>query len=97
MIEIEPLRTQILKTIQTMVGTIVLEDPGGFPSNESNLYHITKNGEMVWQAEKPEPAGLYNRVMLNTDGNTLSAYTVTGQACEIDLMSGKLLSQAKIM
>jgi hypothetical protein len=52
---------------------------------------------MVWQAEKPEPAGLYSRVMLNTDGNTLSAYAVTGQACELDLISGKLLSQAKIM
>jgi hypothetical protein len=97
MIEMEPLHTQILKTIQTMVGTIILEDPRGFPREKSNLYQLTKSGEMAWQAEKPEPAGLYNRVMLNTDGNTLSAYTVTGRACELDLVSGKLLSQAKIM
>ena len=95
--EIEPLHTQIQKTIQTMVGTVILEDPSGFPRDEFNLYHLSKSGEMLWQAEKPEPAGLYNRVMLNTDGNTLSAYTVTGQACEIDLISGKLISQAKIM
>ena len=52
---------------------------------------------MIWQAEKPEPAGLYNRVMLNPDGNTLSAYTVTGQACELDMINGKLISQAKLM
>ena len=97
MIEIKPLHTQIQKTIQTMVGTIVLEDPIGFPRDETNLYCLEQNGEMRWQAEKPEPAGLYNRVMLNTDGNTLSAYTVTGQACELDLINGTLISQAKIM
>lgn len=95
--EIEPLHTQIQKTIQTMAGTVVLEDPAGFPRDKSNLYCLGKDGEMVWQAEKPEPAGLYNRVMLNTDGNTLSAYTVTGQACEIDLISGDLVSQSKMM
>ncbi len=97
MIEIEPLHTQVKKTIQTMIGTIVLEDPSGFPRDETNLYCLGQTGETVWQAEKPEPAGLYNRVMLNMDGNTLSAYAVTGQACELDLMSGKLISQAKIM
>ena len=97
MAKFEPLHTQIQKTTQLMIGTVVLEDPVGFPQDKSNLYCLGKNGEMVWQAEKPEPAGLYSRVMLNTDGNTLSAYAVTGQACELDLISGKLLSQAKIM
>jgi hypothetical protein len=96
MIEIEPLYTQIQKTIQTIVGTIVLEDPSGFPRNESNLYCMSQKGEFVWKAEKPEPSGLYNRVMLNMDGNTISAYAITGQACEIELGSGKLLNQAKI-
>jgi hypothetical protein len=98
MTEFEPLHTQIQKTIQTMAGTIFLEDPSGFPLEESNLYHVSKDGnKMIWKAEKPERAGLFNRVMLNTDGSTLSAYTVTGQACEIDLYTGKLISQAKIM
>lgn len=95
--EIEPLYTQIQKTIQTMVGTIVLEEPGNFPYNDTNLYCLNQTGEMVWKADKPEPAGLYNRVMLNTDGNTLSAYAITGQACEIDLMNGHLISQVKIV
>jgi hypothetical protein len=93
----EPLHTQIQKTIQTMAGTVILEDPSGYPFSASNLYHLNKDGEMLWQAEKPEPAGLYNRVMLNTDGNSLSAYTVTGKACEIDLYTGRLISQVKIM
>ena len=80
-----------------MVGIIVLEEPGNFPFNETNLYCLNQNGEIIWKADKPEPAGLYNRVMLNTDGNTLSAYAVTGQACEIDLMNGNLIRQVKIV
>ncbi len=97
MAEIEPLHTQIQKIIQTMAGTVILEDPSGFPSSASNLYQLSKDGEMLWQAEKPEPSGLYNRAMLNTDGNSLSAYTVTGEACEIDLTNGNLLSHVKLM
>jgi hypothetical protein len=97
MIEIKPKHTEIQKKIQTIVGVVVLEEPGGFPRDEANLYCIGQDGELVWKAEKPEPAGLYNRVMLNNNGDTLSAYAITGQACELDLVSGKLLSQAKIM
>jgi hypothetical protein len=68
MIEIEPLYTQVQKTIQTIVGIVVLEDPNSFPHNESNLYCVGLNGGIVWKAEKPEPAGLYNRVMLKRTG-----------------------------
>jgi len=96
MAEIEPLHTVVDKTIQTMAGSVVLEDPKNFPRGVSNLYCIGHEGEMLWQAEKPEPAGLFNRVMLNSNGNSLSAYTVTGEACEIDLMNGSLLSHVKI-
>lgn len=95
--EIKPLYTHIQKTIQTIVGIVVLEEPEGFPFNESNLYCLGTSGGIVWKAEKPEPSGLYNRVMLNTDGNTISAYAVTGQACEIELASGFLLRQVKIV
>lgn len=93
--EIEPLHTKIIKDIQTMMGSVVLEDPKDFPRDESNLYCVGHQGEIVWQAEKPEPGGLYNRVMLN--GDNLAAYTVTGEACEIELMTGKLISHVKIV
>jgi hypothetical protein len=93
---IDPLHTTVEKTTQTMLGTVVLEDPKGFPREESNLYCVGHDGEMVWKAEKPEPSGLYSRVMLDTETETLSAYAVTGQACEIELMTGKLISQVKI-
>ena len=93
---IEPLHTRIEKTIQTMMGTIILEDPKGFPRDESNLYCLGHQDEMVWKAEKPEPQGLYSRVMLNPDGNSLSAYAITGEACELELGTGKLISQVKI-
>ena len=79
-----------------MSGIVVLEEPKGFPFDESNLYCVGSKGDIVWKAEKPEPSGLYNRAMLNADGSTLSAYAVTGQACEIELGSGYLLSQGKI-
>ena len=93
---VEPIHTQIIKNIQTMMGSVVLEDPKDFPRDEINLYCVGQNGEMVWQAEKPEPSGLYSRVMLNSDTDTLSAYAVTGQACELELITGKLISQVKI-
>ena len=96
MAEIEPFHTQVQKTIQAIVGMIVLEEPAGFPRDKSNLYCLKQDGELLWQAEKPEPAGLYNRVKLNLD-DTLSAYAITGQSCEIDLRTGKLISQAKMM
>ena len=92
--EIEPLHTQIQKNIQTMMGSVILEDPHDFPRDETNLYCVGHEGKIVWQAEKPEPGGLYNRVMLN--GDNLAAYAITGQACEIELISGKLLNQVKI-
>ena len=97
MAEIEPLHTQIQKTIQTMVGTIVLEYPNDYPRDETNLYCVGQKGDIIWQAEKPERAGLYNRVMLNENGDSLSAYTITGQACEIELVTGKLISHVKIV
>ena len=96
MTDIVSTHTQVQKTIQTMVGTVVLEDPEGFPRDKTNLYCLGSKGELIWEAEKPESAGLYNRVMLNID-DTLSAYAVTGQSCELDLKTGKLISQAKIM
>jgi len=95
--EFEPLHTTIDKTIQTMSGSVVLENPKRFPRDESNLYCVGHDGQLVWKAEKPERSGLFNRVMLNPDGNTLSAYTVTGQACEIDLMNGTLISHVKLV
>ena len=36
--DIQPLHTKIDKTIQSAPGTIVLENPSGFPRGESNLY-----------------------------------------------------------
>jgi hypothetical protein len=48
---------------------------------------------VVWQAERPAPDAHYIRVRLNEDGRSLSAYTTGRHACEIDLKSGKLLSQ----
>ena len=97
MADIKPIHTPVLKTIQTLVGTIVLEDPIGYSRDETNLYCIGRNGEVVWQAEKPGREALYNRVMLNKDGNSLLTYTITDQACEIDLFSGKLMSQVKLL
>lgn len=96
MVEIKPIHTTIEKNIQTMHGRVILENPKGFPRGESNLYVRTEAGDLLWQAEKPESSSLFTRVRLNPNGKTLSVYTSTGQACEIDLKSGAIISQTNI-
>ena len=90
--EIQPLHTKVDKTIQVTLGFIVLEDPTGFPRNDSNLYCVSSSETIVWKAEKPDSNTLYSRVRLNENADTLSAYTVGGHACELDLKTGKLIS-----
>ena len=96
MADIDPRHTKIDKLIPTVIGTIVLENHARFPSAESNLYCVGDYGRMVWTAEKPEASALYTKVKLNDDGETLSAYTAAGHACELNLRTGKLISQAVI-
>lgn len=94
--DIQPLHTKIDKTIQTTPGLVVLESPTGFPRNDSNLYCVASNGKIVWKAEKPDPNTFYSRVRLSDDGANLSAYTIGGHACELDLRTGKLISHTSI-
>jgi len=90
--DIKPLRTKIEKTIETFLGNIILESPTGFPWTESNLYLISADGKVVWSAEKPDPNTHFSRVKLNPDGETFSAYTLGGHACDLELRTGKLIS-----
>lgn len=94
--EIQPLYTKVEKSIQTMFGIVVLESTNGFPKNESNLYCASRDGKILWKAEKPDPYTLYSRMKLNDDGATLSTYTLSGHACELDLKTGKILSKTSI-
>jgi hypothetical protein len=89
----EPKHTQIEKVISVSWGKAVLENHKRYPLGESNLYFLSANGDLIWQAERPAPDAHYIRVRLNEDGRSLSAYTTGRHACEIDLESGKLLSQ----
>lgn len=91
--EIEPRHTKIAKVIEVSTGRAILEDHTRYPYAESNLYFLSRSGELVWQAERPAPNAHFIRVRLNEDGHSLSAYTTGRHACEIDLKSGKLLSQ----
>ena len=92
----QPLHTKIDKAIQSTPGTIVLENHSGFPRYESNLYCIAQDGKIIWKAEKPDASTLYSRVKLNEDGDTISAYTIGGHACELGLRTGKLISHTTI-
>jgi hypothetical protein len=94
--DIQPLHTKIDKSIQTTYGTIVLEDPTNYPRGECNLYCIASDGKILWHAEKPDPYTLYSRVRFNEDGLTLSTYTLSGHACDVDLKTGKILSKTSI-
>jgi hypothetical protein len=75
---------------------VILEIPDRFPYTESNLYCLTSSNKILWKAEKPVPNTLYSRMRLNEDGATLSAYTIGGHACDLDLKTGKLISQTTI-
>ena len=94
--DIQPLHTKVTKSIQTTYGTIVLEDHVNYPRSESNLYCIDSDGKIIWKAEKPDPYTQYSRVKFNEDGLTLSTYTLSGHACDLDLKTGKILSKTHI-
>lgn len=90
---LEPRHTKIEKIITVQGGKAILEDHRGYPLAKSNLYFTAENGDLLWEAERPAPDAHYIRVRLNEDGGSLSAYTTGRHACEIDVKSGKLLSQ----
>ena len=94
--DVAALFTRIEKVIEVNAGTIVLENPSGFPRNETNLYLVDRRGEILWRAEKPDPYTYFSRVKLNEDGDTFSAYTLGGHACELELRTGKLISFTKL-
>jgi hypothetical protein len=60
------------------------------------LYCISPGGKILWKAEKPDPYTLYTRVKLNEDGLTLSTYSLSGHACDLELATGKILSKISI-
>ena len=94
--DITPIHTKVEKFIQVTGGTVVLEDPKGFPHKESNLYYLSLDGEILWHAEKPDAQTLYSRVRLNDDGKSLGTYTLSGHACEVDIQTGKIMRQTTI-
>lgn len=89
--DIKPLHTTVEKTIQIKNGTVIMESHSGFPFSDSNLYLIAPNGTIIWKAEKPEPKTLFSKVKLNDD-MTLSTFTISGQLCEINMDTGKIIS-----
>jgi hypothetical protein len=89
----EPRHTKIEKVINLRIGNVILESHVRYPLRESNLYFVAETGERIWDAERPAPDAHYIRVKLNDDGATLSAYTTSRDACELDLKTGKLLSR----
>lgn len=79
-----------------MYGTVILENTEGFPRSDCNLYCVSSAGAIVWKAEKPETNTLYSRVKLNENGASISTYTLSSHACELDLGTGKILSKTGI-
>ncbi len=90
-----PFFTMVEKTIQVSNGVVVLENHNGFPFSESNLYLLGARGEIVWKAEKPEARALFSKIKLNED-RTLSTFTTHGYLSEIDLNTGKIISQTRL-
>ena len=91
--KLKPLHTKIEKIIEVKGGSVILEAYYGYPLDQSNLYFVTDEGETVWFAERPAPDAHYIRMRLEDDGKRVSAYSTGRHACEIDISSGKLISQ----
>lgn len=91
--QITPLHTIVEKLIALKKGTVVMENPNGFPVGESNLYMLAPNGDLLWKAEKPAPDTLFTKVKLNED-SSVSTFTSNGQFCEIDIETGKIVSSS---
>jgi outer membrane protein assembly factor BamB len=91
--QITPLHTSIEKLLELKKGIVVLETPNGFPLNETNLYMVSQNGDILWKAEKPTPNVLFTKLRLNDD-STISTFTNNGQFCEIDMETGKIISSS---
>ncbi len=94
--DLKPRHTQIEKAINTTLGNVILENPVGYPRDESNLYCIANDGTLLWFAALPEAGAFYSRVKFDDQGEKLLTYSTRGHACEIDLKTGKLLSQILI-
>ena len=91
--QITPLHTSIEKLLELKKGIVVLETPNGFPLNETNLYMVSQNGDILWKAEKPTPNVLFTKLRLNED-STISTFTNNGQFCELDMETGKIISSS---
>jgi hypothetical protein len=97
MSEIDARYTRIDKTIDSVVGKVVLETAASYPRDESNLYCVSTSGKIVWFAERPDDGSHYSRVRFDDQGEKLLTYSTHGHACELDLKTGKLLSQVSML
>jgi hypothetical protein len=92
----DPRHTNIEKIIDTVSGKIVLENPTSYPRDESNLYCVSTDGGVIWFAERPEDGAQYSRVRFDDQGEKLITYSTRGHACEVDLKTGKIISQTSM-
>jgi outer membrane protein assembly factor BamB len=91
--QIAPLYTIVEKVIELKKGIVVMESSTGFPLNETNLYMLSPNGDVLWKAEKPNSNTLFTKMKLNEDFS-ISTFTNNGQFCEIDMETGKIISSS---
>jgi hypothetical protein len=91
-----PRHTKIEKEIATSLGVVILEHPVGYARDESNLYCVSHDGQMLWFAELPEENVLYMRVRFDDRGENLLTYSTRNHACEIDIQTGKLLNKISL-
>ncbi|MCZ2128207.1 MAG: hypothetical protein LC099_10605 [Anaerolineales bacterium] len=88
-----PLYTSVEKTIELKIGSVVFESHAGFPVDKSNIYLVSSEGEILWEAEKPAQNVLFTKMRLNDDG-TISTFTNGGQFCDLDSETGKIISES---
>lgn len=95
------MRWRVLCAVEKSDKVLVLFDPDSYLLDQEykdmrrrgapairNLIAIRKTGEQLWEAEMPEAADYYYRIVSH---NPLMVYSFSSYKCEIDLASGAII------
>jgi len=70
----------------------VREDYHGYPKDESNLYLVDSENNVVWFAQRAMKDDCYANPVVPVSQDKIKCFSGKGWECEIDLKTGRLIS-----
>ena len=83
--------TQIIEMVDTDFGTLVREDCHGYPTEESNLYLVDPENNVLWFAQRAMKDDCYANAVIPVSKDKIKCFSGKGVECEIDLRTGRLI------